>query len=181
MSGPAEIAALWECAVCGTALAGVLLRDQMGLHAKFVRLAQLHFDAETADLLPDNFRTEIFELVAKQGKLEHHEKRRSPRELRQLDAVAIGLDNNYMLVGPKCCSIVANLSSHGMLLTTAVQLTTPFVAVQMHGGNEVMQLLGKIVWSRHLGRSCYGAGIDFVARLGKVNPGSAASSTPGAV
>jgi hypothetical protein len=184
MSGPAEVATLWECAACGTAFAGVLLPEQAVPLARLVRLAQLHFDAEHAEPLPDNFRTVVVELIAKQNNREYLEQRRSPREVRQLDVVAIGLDANFMLVGPTCRGLVANLSSHGMLLATAVHLTTAAVAVQMQGGNETVQLLGKIVWSRHLGRSAYGAGIDFVARLGKVAaapvvvPASSATGPP---
>jgi PilZ domain len=168
MSGPAEVATLWECANCGTAFAGVLLSEQAASFAKSVRLAQLHFDAEHAEPLPANFRTTVLTQISKQSDREFVERRRSPREDIQLDAVAIGLDANYMLVGPTCHSLVVNLSSHGMLLTTPVILPAASVAVQMQAGSERLQLLGKIVWSRHLGGSCYGAGVDFVARLGKV-------------
>ena len=31
-----------------------------------------------------------------------------------------------------------------------------------------MQVLGRVVWARQFVRDCYGAGIDFAARLGKV-------------
>jgi PilZ domain len=175
MSGPAEVATLWECAACGTAFAGVLLPEQATSLAKSVRLAQLHFDAEHAEPLPDSFRTTVLERISKQTDREFVERRRSPREAIQLDAVAIGLDANYMLVGPTCHGLVVNLSSHGMLLTTPVILPSTSVAVQMQGGSEKVQLLGKIVWSRHLGGSCYGAGVDFVARLGKVPANSATS------
>lgn len=168
MSGPAEVATLWECAACGTAFAGVLVPKLAGSFAKSVRLAQLHFDVEHAEPLPDSFRTDVLEPIAKQRNPEFHEQRRSPREARQLDIVAISLDANFMLVGPTCRGLVVNLSSHGMLLTTAVRLTSAAVAVQIQAGNETIQLLGKIVWSRDLGRGCYGAGVDFVARLGKV-------------
>jgi PilZ domain len=175
MSGPAEVATLWECSRCSTAFAGVLLPEQAASLAKFVRLAQLHFDAEHAEPLPANFRANVLTQVSNQTDREVVERRRSPRDAIQLDAVAIGLDANYMLVGPTCHGLVVNLSSHGMLLTTPVILPAACVAVQMQAGSEKMQLLGKIVWSRHLGDSCYGAGIDFVARLGKV-PANPANS-----
>jgi len=173
MSGPADVATLWECAACGTAFAGVLLPEQATSLAKLVRLAQLHFDAEHALPLPNAFRADVLEQIAKQNDRDFVERRRSPREDIQLDAVAIGLDANFMLVGPTCHGLVVNLSSHGMLLTTHVILPTASVAVQMQTGSEKIQLLGKIVWSRHLGKNCYGTGIDFVARFGKVPAPSA--------
>jgi hypothetical protein len=168
MSGPAEVATLWECAACGTAFAGVLVPDLVAAHAKRVRLAQLHFDVEHTEPLGDNFRTAAVELNARPVNPEFIEQRRSPREARQLDAVAIGFGAGYMLVGPTCRGIVANLSSHGMLLTTAVPLKSPAVAVQMCGGGEKIQLLGRIVRPHDLGNGCYGNGVEFISRLGKV-------------
>ena len=134
MSGPAEIATLWECAACSAAFAGVLVPDLVDGNAHRVRLAQLHFDVEGTEPLLDEFRATVAQLNARPVNAEFIERRRSPREVRQIDAVAIGFGANYMLVGPTCRGIVANLSSHGMLLTTAAQLETPVVAVQMCGG-----------------------------------------------
>jgi PilZ domain len=174
MSGTSEIAALWECAACSTAFAGVLVPELVPSLAKLVRLSQIHFGDEHVDPLLNDFSQIVKELMSRQANAQDHEQRRSPREIPNLDAMAIGLDANFMVAVQSCRGVVVNLSSHGMLLATPVQLHNANVAVQMHGGGERVQLLGRIVWSRHLGGSCYGAGIDFVARLGKV------ASAPGA-
>lgn len=168
MSGPAEIAALWECAACGTAFAGILVAELAPLLAKFVRLSQIHFGKDHVEPLPANFAQDVALLLSKQTGPQDPEKRRSPREFPHLDATAVGLDAKYMLTGPACRGYVANLSAHGMLLATALPLQTANVCVQMHTDSEKVQLLGKIVWSRELGPDCYGAGVDFVARFGKV-------------
>ena len=180
MSGPAETATLWECAACSAAFAGVLVSDLVDGQAHRVRLAQLHFDVEGTEPLLDEFRATVAQLNARPPNAEFIERRRSPREVRQIDAVAIGFGANYMPVGPTCRGIVANLSSHGMLLTTAARLETPVVAVQMCGGGEKIQLLGRIIRSGDLGSGCYGNGIEFISRLGRVPAADKATPLPAA-
>jgi hypothetical protein len=168
MSGPAEIAALWECATCGTAFAGVLVPALAPPLAKFVRLSQIHFREEHAEPLSNEFKQIVKDSISRQVNLQRREQRRSPREIRYLDASAVGLDANFTVAAHSCRGIVANLSSHGMSLATPLYLQNANVAVQMLANSEKVQLIGRVIWSRHLGGGCYGAGIDFVARLGKV-------------
>ena len=61
-----------------------------------------------------------------------------------------------------------------MLLLTAIHLPSAAVAVQMQGGSETIQVLGRIVWSTYLGHGCHGAGVDFAVHLGKVPPSNVA-------
>jgi PilZ domain len=168
MSAPAEIAALWECATCNTAFAGVLVPALAPSLAKLVRLSQIHFREEHAEPLSNDFTQIVKDVISRQVDPQPSEQRRSPREIRHLDATAVGLDANFMVAAQSCRGIVANLSSHGMLLATPLYLQNANIAVQMQANSEKVQLIGRIVWSRHLGAGCYGAGIDFVARLGKV-------------
>jgi hypothetical protein len=181
MSAHQEVAALWECAACNTSFAGVLLLDSIGTRAKAVRLAQIHFGAEDAEPLPAGFPQIVADAAAKQIGPLRHEQRRSPREARRLNAIAVGLDAKFMLSGESRLGIVINLSSHGMLLATPLPLQVAHAAIQMDAGIEKVQLLGRVVWSRQLGLDCHGAGIDFVARLGKVptagNSASGSSAT----
>jgi hypothetical protein len=176
MSGQKEVAALWECVACDTAFAGVLLLDSIGSRARAVRLAQIHFSAAGADPLPDGFPQIVAEAAANQVGPTQHEQRRSPREVHRLDAIAVGLDANFMLAGQCSYGIVLNLSSHGMLLATPTPLPFTNAAIQLQTATEKMQLLGRLIWSRRLGPDCYGAGIDFAARLGKVPNDSQISS-----
>jgi hypothetical protein len=168
MAGQHEVAALWECTACGAAFAGVLRLESIGSRAQAVRLAQLHFGDDHVVPLPDDFSQTVMKLDADQLGPPDHERRRSPRDLRHVDAIAVGLDANFILADQSCRGIVVNLSSHGMLLATPQQLRTTHVAVQIHGAVEKVQVLGRVVWARQLTRNCYGAGIDFAARLGKV-------------
>jgi hypothetical protein len=178
MSGPAEIAALWECATCSTAFAGVLVPPLAPSLAKFVRLSQIHFRDDDIEPLSAAFTQTVAEIISCQQDQQQHERRCSPRAISRLDATAIGLDVNFMVAAQSCRGIVANLSSQGMLLATPLHLQNANVAVQMLANSERVQLIGKVVWSRHLGAGCYGAGIDFVARLGKVAAPAGASCIP---
>jgi hypothetical protein len=165
-----EVAALWECTACGASFAGVVIQELAVSHAKSVRLAQLHFEADHAEPVSDAVRQTLAGMSAEQLTLKYTENRRGSREPRWLKATAVALDAGFVLVGPTCCAIVSNLSSHGMMLLTAIQLQSAAVAVQMHGGPEKIQVLGRVIWSRFLGHGCFGAGVDFAAHLGKVPP-----------
>jgi PilZ domain-containing protein len=168
MSGQQEVAALWECAACGAAFAGVLLLDSVATRAQAVRLAQLHFGNDHVERLPDDFSQVVLNLDTRQVGPPTHERRRSPRDFRHVDAIAVGLDANFILADQSCRGIVVNLSSHGMLIATPQQLRTTHVAIQIQGALEKVQVLGRVVWARQFVRDCYGTGIDFAARLGKV-------------
>lgn len=181
MAGQHEVAALWEFATCGTAFAGVLLLESIGTRAQAVRLAQLHFGNDHVEPLPNDFSETVMKLEAKQIGPPTHERRRSPRDSRHVDAIAVGLDANFILADQSCRAIVVNLSSHGMMLATPQQLKTTHVAVQIQGAFEKVQVLGRVVWARQLRPTCYGAGIDFAARLGKVLTTPAGSLENGAV
>jgi ribosomal protein L37AE/L43A len=174
LSRSQEVAALWECTACGASFAGVFIQELAPSLAQSVRLAQLHFEADHAEPISDTVRQVLANVSAEQLSLKYMEARRGTREPRWLKATAIGFDADLVLVGPTCRGIVANLSSHGMLLLTAVQLHSAAVAVQMQGGPEKIQVLGRIVWSRFLGHGCYGTGVDFAAQLGKVPPANVA-------
>ena len=63
--------------------------------------------------------------------------------------------------------MIGNLSCHGVLLVTDVQLQTEALMLQTPLNRHLLQLLGRIVWSRPLEHGCYGAGIDLVARFGR--------------
>jgi hypothetical protein len=168
MSHSHEVAALWECTACGASFAGVFIQELAISHSKSVRLAQLHFEAEHAEPISDAVRQTLAGMSAEQLPLKYTENRRGSREPRWLNATAVAMDAGFLLVGPTCLAIVPNLSSHGMMLLTAIQLHSAAVAVQMHGGPEKIQMLGRVVWSRFLGHGCFGAGVDFAAHLGKV-------------
>ncbi len=180
MAGQHEVAALWECAVCGAAFAGILLLESVATRAQAVRLAQLHFGDDHVEPLPDDFSETVMNLDAKQIGPPSHERRRSPRDSRHVDAIAVGLNANFILADQSCRGIVVNLSSHGMMLATPQQLRTTHAAVQIQGAFEKVQLLGRVVWARQLRPNCYGAGIDFAARLGKVLTAPAGSLENGA-
>jgi hypothetical protein len=168
MSGQHEVAALWECTACGSAFAGVLLLESLATRAQSVRLAQLHFGEDHIPPLPKDFAQAVADLSVEQTGPLQHAMRRSARDFRRLNAIVVGLDNNFILADQSCRSVVVNLSSHGMMLATPGELKTTHVAVQMQGAAERVQVLGRVVWSRHLTLDCFGAGIDFTARLGKV-------------
>jgi len=71
----------------------------------------------------------------------------------------------------KLTGVIANLSRHGMLLVTPGPLSSPSVIVQVASDRQVVQLFGETVWTRRLDHGCHGAGVEFIARFGRISRG----------
>jgi hypothetical protein len=97
--------------------------------------------------------------------------RRSKRLSGQREVVLVCLDDRYRLCGPPLNGVVSNLSRHGLMLVTTTQIETPAAFFQFQNARRIIQLLGRIVWTRYLDVGCYGAGVDFIARFGRTQVG----------
>ncbi len=162
-----EEASLWECVHCHTPFAGVLSPEIMRMLSKRIRLASLHFDAEQAEPLTDAVLQVVWRTASRGQRNTMCEIRRSHRIAGQREVVALCLDERYVINGEPLNGIVANLSRHGQMLVTTKQLHAPAILTQFQNAQRTIQLVGRIVWSRYLDVGCYGAGVDFIARLGR--------------
>ena len=73
MSQSHEVAALWECTKCGAAFAGVFVHDSAKFLSKNVRLAQLNFETEHAEPIPDAVRHVLAGASTEQSNLKYTE------------------------------------------------------------------------------------------------------------
>jgi hypothetical protein len=165
-----EEAALWECVHCHTAIAGVLSPEILRMLSRRIRLAALHFDVEQAEPLTDAVLQVVWRNASRAQRSAMCDVRRSRRVAGQREVVALCLDERYTISGPPLNGVVANLSRHGQLLVTTTQIQTPTILTQFQNAQRTIQLVGRIVWSRYLDVGCYGAGVDFVARFGRIGP-----------
>ena len=162
-----EEASLWECVHCHTPFAGVLSPEILRMLSRRIRLAALHFDIERAEPLTDAVLQVVWRNASRAPRNERCEIRRSRRISGQREVVALRLDDRYIVSGEPLNGVVANLSRHGQMLVTTKQIHTPAILTQFQNMQRTIQLVGRIVWSRYLDVGCYGAGVDFIARLGR--------------
>jgi hypothetical protein len=153
---------------CESPFAGVLLPDMVAMLAQRIRLSQRHFDAEHCEPLPFTLRQVIQRLHDSEPLDEVRELRRSIRLTGMRHAVTVCLDGSHGITASALNSMIANLSSHGLLLVTGVPLDGNVIMAQVERPRGTLQLLANIVWKQHLGGGCYGAGAEFVARFGRV-------------
>jgi hypothetical protein len=168
MSQGEEESALWECVQCHTPIAGILEPDILRMLSRRIRLASLHFDVDDADPLTDAMMQVIWQYRSTPVSAKLRELRRSRRVTGLREVVTLRVDHRYCIVGQPIHCVVANLSRHGLFLVSRSPLEAPLMITQFHTKRRIIQLIGKVVWARYLDIGCYGAGIDFLARFGKV-------------
>jgi hypothetical protein len=162
-----EEASLWECVHCHTPIAAALSPEILRMLSRRIRMAALHFDAEQAEPLTDAVLQVVWRNEQRAGRDSYRDIRRSRRVAGQREVVALCLDERYIVASEPINGVVANLSRHGQMLVTTKQLHAPAILTQFQNAQRTIQLVGRIVWSRYLDVGCYGAGIDFIARLGR--------------
>jgi hypothetical protein len=160
-------ASLWECVHCHTPFAGALSPEVLRMLSRRIRLAALHFDVEQAEPLTDAVLQVVWRNASRSQRDAMRDIRRSRRVSGQREVVALRLDERYIVMGEPINGVVANLSRHGQMLVTTTQLHSPAILTQFQNAQRTIQLVGRIVWSRYLDVGCYGAGVDFIARLGR--------------
>lgn len=163
-----ENAALWECVSCRAQFAGMLLPDLLASLARHVRLAPHYFDATQAAPLPGSVPKIVQQVHNIEPPHGVREMRRSTRICGRNNAIGFQFDEREGVLDPPLETVVANLSSHGMLMITGVPFEAPMVIIQLDQRGGPLQLVARIIWSRHLGRGCYGAGTEFLGRFGKL-------------
>jgi hypothetical protein len=169
MSQGDEEAALWECVHCHTPIAGILAPEVLRMLSRRIRLASLHFDVDDVDPLTDAVMQVIWQVRSRPESAKLREMRRSRRLIGLREVVVLRLDHRYCIIGQPIQCVVANLSRHGLFLVSTTPLEAPIMITQFHTKRRIIQLVGNVIWARYLDIGCYGAGVDFVARFGRVD------------
>lgn len=166
---PDEVTIHWQCTACRSTLTGVLLKEAMPLLAAHVHLGQNHFDASQVPPVPAALRELVREFLARrqQHGQPPHERRKSPRVSHQLDVILVPLDDDWRPLGKPILGIVVDLSAHGLGMITSAPVVAPYAVAQIQLGNGFVQLLGRIVWAKEVGRGFHNTGLQFVARFGR--------------
>jgi hypothetical protein len=164
-----EEPSLWECVGCHAPFAGVLMPDMLSMLSHRVRLNRRHLEVDPRRWIPGEWDALLEKMAQSPLSPVQRELRRSPRVWGRREAFVVGADHRFHLVGCPVNGVIGNLSSHGMLLITSVELLTDAVIVESATRRFSLQLLGRIVWTHRLDHGCFGTGIELVARLGKTH------------
>jgi hypothetical protein len=144
------------------------LKDAVPLLAAHIHLSQKHFDTTGVPPIPATLRQLVreFQVRRRNQTKPAAERRRSVRVPLQLDVMVVPLDEAWMPQGQPILGIVVDLAARGLGMITTAPVAAPYVVAQIRHGRGLVQLLGKIVWSKELGRGFHNAGVQFVVRFG---------------
>lgn len=166
---PDEVTTHWQCTGCRSLTAGVLLKEELPLLAAHIHLGQKHFDTTGMPPIPSALRQLVQEFLARRQRQNQpaDERRTSARVPQQLDVMVVPLDEEWKPDGKPILGIVIDLSAHGLGMITTAAVEAPYVVAQIQHGSGLVQLLGKIKWSKEFGHGFHNAGVQFVARFGR--------------
>jgi hypothetical protein len=162
------VSAIWVCENCNHVLNGTIvpaLANQFGRH---VRLVPEVFECGESESIPTALRELVNEfLIRRRMRQEGHERRKNQRVLCNLDAVFVGLDDQWMPCRPPVPAVVIDLAAHGIGVMTAKCLNDDRFAIQLECQAGSVQVIGRRAWSNLIGDSFQNTGIEFLARLGQ--------------
>ncbi len=162
-----EIFAHWECAGCRSPLTGVLVEGVTPKMAESIRIAQIHFDAREAAPMPPSMRELLQEFVKlRRQKQTAHERRAQRRIPQQLDVTVVPVGEHWTPRGKPVLGTVVNVTSLGLGMVTSSLGGVSRVAMQIRNRNGLVQLLGRIIWTKDLGQGFQGSGVQFLLRFG---------------
>jgi hypothetical protein len=164
---PNEIFAHWECASCRSPLTGVLVNDITPKMAESIRIAQVHFDARDAAPMPLAMRELLKEFAKlRQQKQTEVERRALRRVPQQLDVIVVPVGECSTPRGKPLFGTVVNVTSHGLGMVTRSLDGVGDVAIQIGDPTRLVQLLGRIIWTKALGQGFQVSGVQFLLRFG---------------
>jgi hypothetical protein len=165
---PNEVFAHWQCAACSSPLTGVLVNDITPKMAESIRIAQMHFDTRDVDPIPDSMRELLNEFVKlRQQNHTDDERRAHPRIPQQLDVTVVAVGDHWTPRGKPLVGTVVDLTSHGLGMVTSSLGGVGHVAVQIRNPKGLVQLLGRIAWTKDLGQGFQDSGVQFLLRFGR--------------
>lgn len=163
-----EIFAHWQCAACGSPLTGLLVQDITPKMAEAVRISQIHFDTRDAAPVPESMRELLQEFIAlRQQNQTADERRAHPRIPQQLDVTVVAVGEHWTPRGQPILGTVVDLTSHGLGMVTGALGGVGHVALQIRHPTGLLQLLGRIAWTKDIGQGFQDSGVQFLLRFGR--------------
>jgi hypothetical protein len=163
-----ESAAHWECAACHAQFTGVLVKEAAVRMADAVRISQVHFDAAGVSAIPSMLRELVREFIAcRQSNPAADERRAVPRLPAQLDVTVLPLDENWTPRPKPMLGMVIDLAPHGLGMVTSDSIGVEHVAVQFRHPAGLVQILGRVVWTKEIEQGFHNTGVQFLLRFGR--------------
>jgi hypothetical protein len=164
---PNELIAHWECAACRSPLTGVLVNDITPKMAESIRIAQIHFDARDVAPMPASMRELLKEFVKLRQQNQTNDERRAHLRIpQQLDVTVVAVGEHWTPRGRPFLGTVVDLTSHGLGMVTSSLGGVGHVALQIRNPKGLVQLLGRIAWTKDLGQGFQDSGVQFLLRFG---------------
>jgi hypothetical protein len=161
---PAE----WICEECQAPLSGVLVPESAAELGRHLRLAEKHFNAGRTEPISAALRQLVESLLVRRRlKRDNHHRRRNPRVPCDLDAVVVGLNDEWLPSRNPVRAVVIDLAAHGLGIMTSQSVHGERFAIQIDCPTGKVQLLGQRSWSNFVGDCFQNTGIEFFARLGR--------------
>jgi hypothetical protein len=133
-----------------------------------LRLAPERFDTRSAEPIPAALRGLVEEFLNRRRlRQESHEKRRNPRVPCDLDAVVVGLNEQWMPSREPIRAVVIDLAEYGLGMMTAQCIHDQWLAIQIECTAGQVQVIGRRAWANYVGDGFQNTGVEFIARLGR--------------
>jgi hypothetical protein len=162
-----EVIAHWECAACRSPLSGVLVTGITPKMAEAIRIAPVHFDTREAAPIPQSMRELLQEFAAQRQQKQTANERRAHRRIPQhLDVTVVPVGEHWAPRGKPLLGTVINVTSHGLGMVTSSLRGFGHVAMQIRNQTGLVQLLGKVIWTKALSEGIQISGIQFLLRFG---------------
>jgi hypothetical protein len=145
----------------------VLVNDITPKMAESIRIAQVHFDARDAAPMPQSMRELLkeFSKLRKQKQITV-ERRALPRVPQQLDVIVVPVGACWTPRGKPVLGTVVDITSRGLGMVTTSLGGVGHVAMQISNPKGLVQLLGRIDWTKDLGQGFQDSGVQFLLRFG---------------
>jgi hypothetical protein len=135
--------------------------------AESIRIAQIHFDARDAAPMPQAMRELLQEFSQlRQQKQTAVERRANPRIPQQLNVTVVPVGECWTPRGKPVVGTVVDITSQGLGMVTTSLGGVGHVAMQIRNPKGLVQLLGRIDWTKDLGQGFQDSGVQFLMRFG---------------
>ena len=136
--------------------------------AEAVRISQIHFDTRGVEPVPESMRRLLKEFIAlRQQNQKHDERRAQLRVPQQLDVTVVPVVENWTPRGQPLWGTVVDLTSNGLGMVTSSLGGVGHVALQIGHPSGLVQLLGRIAWTKQLSPGFQDSGVQFLLRFGR--------------
>ena len=167
LSQSGEEAALWRCAKCSAPFMALAIAEELVEHARRVTIDASHFDVSALLPASEELKTLVVSLGEQPESAVAHDRRRSRRLPRAIEAAGVLLDEGLTPIGDPLQLMVADVSREGIGFIHSRPLGSKNIAIQLPLPDAPdVQLLVRVVRNYVIDRHWVKIGGEFTARLG---------------